>query len=201
MSSSVAVSRFQVDGNLETPVLETVAKGLKANAISQIVDETVEKAVGWTSFRSPYLSAFEERGFVVDPYVVFSLRIDKKAVPAKVFQKQFAEASARRLAESGRPYLSRSEKKMLRDEVSHQLMVRIPATPNVYDLIWNIEDRSVWFFTTLKSANEELESLFSRSFRVTLIRLFPYTMADLTCGLPDSERDSLTRLTPTTFTV
>ena len=200
MSSSVAVSRFLVDGDLEKPVLETVARGLKANAISQIMDETVEKAVGWTSFRNPYLSTFEERGFVVGPYAVFSLRIDKKAVPAKVFQKQFAEASARRLAESGRPYLSRSEKKMLRDEVSHQLMVRIPATPNVYDLIWNIEDRSVWFFTTLKSANEELESFFSRSFRVTLIRLFPFTMADLTCGLSDSQRDSLTRLTPTAFT-
>jgi hypothetical protein len=199
MSSSVSLSRFRVEGTLETPVLETVAKGLTTNAISEVLDESVEKAAGWTSFHSPYLARFDDRGFVVGPYLVFSLRIDKKAIPSKVFQKQFAEASARRLAESGRPYLSRSEKKMLRDEVSHQLMIRIPATPNIYDLIWNLDARSLWFFTTLKSANEELESMFSRSFRLTLIRLFPFTMADLTAGLSEAERDVLSKLTPTRF--
>ena len=199
MSSSVSLSRFRVEGTLETPVLEPVARGLKANAISTVVDEAVEKTVGWTSFHNPYTARFDDRGFVVDPYLVFSLRIDKKTVPAKVFQKQFAEAAARRLVESGRPYLSRSEKKALRDEVSHQLTMRIPATPNLYDLIWSLEAQTLWFFTTLKSANEELESLFSRSFRLTLIRLFPFTMADLTAGLSEAERDVLSKLTPTQF--
>jgi hypothetical protein len=201
MSSSVSVSRFRVEGTLAPPVLETVENGLKANAISEFTDEAVEKAVGWTSFRSPYQAAFQNHDFVIGPYVVFSLRIDKKSIPAKVVQKQFVEASNRRLIESGRPYLSRSEKKLIRDEVSRQLIVRIPATPNVYDLIWSIEAQTVWFFTPLKSANEELESLFSRSFHLTLIRLFPFTMADLTVGLTEAERDALSRLTPTAFTV
>jgi DNA recombination-dependent growth factor C len=199
MSSSVSLSRFRVEGNLSTPVLGTVENGLKANAISEISDETVEKAVGWTSFQRPYQASFQNRDFVIGPYVVFSLRIDKKSIPSKVFQKQFAEASRRRLTESGRPYLSRSEKKMLRDEVAHQLILRIPAVPNVYDLVWSIEGQTIWFFTTLKSANEELESLFARSFHLTLIRLFPFTMADLTAGLNEAERDILSRLTPTAF--
>ncbi len=200
MSSSVSVSRFRVEGTLEKPVLDTVEKGLKTHAISEIVDEAEQKAVGWTSFRTPYRAAFDDRGFVIGPYVVFSLRVDKKSVSSKVFQKQFAEASARRLAESGRPYLSRSEKKMLRDDVTHQLLVRIPATPNVYDLVWHIEAGFLWCFSTLKSANEELESLFSRSFQLTLIRLFPFTMADLNSGLSESERDFLSQLKPTKFT-
>ena len=96
--------------------------------------------------------------------------------------------------------MSKSEKKMIRDEVSHQLIVRVPATPNVYDLVWNIEDKVLWFFSTLKSANEELESMFARSFQLTLIRLFPFTMADLTAGLSDAERDALTKLTPSKMT-
>jgi DNA recombination-dependent growth factor C len=200
MSSSVSVSRFRVEGALAPPFLETVESGLNADAMSEIADESVEKTVGWTSFQHPYQPSFQNRDFVIGPYVVFSLRIDKKAIPSKVFQKMFVEASQRRLAESGRPYLSRSEKKMLRDEVAHQLIMRIPAVPNVYDLVWSIEDQTVWFFATLKSANEELESLFARSFHLTLIRLFPFTMADLAAGLRDAERDSLSRLTPTPFT-
>lgn len=200
MSASVSLSRFRVEGTLEPPVLETVEKGLKAHAISEFGDESVEKAVGWTSFHTPYRADFEDHGFVVGPHAVFSLRIDKKSVPAKVFQKSVAEASARRLAQSGRAYLSKSEKKMIRDEVSQQLIVRMPATPNVYDLVWNIEGKVLWFFSTLKSANEELESMFARSFQLTLIRLFPFTMADLTAGLSDAERDALTKLTPSKMT-
>jgi hypothetical protein len=83
--------------------------------------------------------------------------------------------------------------------VIHTLSLRIPATPNVYDLIWNYEDASVYFFSNLKEANEELETLFAKSFKLTLIRLFPFTMADLNAGLNDADRDILSKLSPTRF--
>ena len=79
------------------------------------------------------------------------------------------------------------------------LSLRIPATPNIYDLIWNYEDASVFFFSNLKEANEELETLFTKSFQVTLIRLFPFTLADFNVGLADPERDVLSTLTQTRF--
>jgi DNA recombination-dependent growth factor C len=201
MSTSVSVSRFRVEGKLEKPEVETIAQGLKQNAISEIEDAAAEKTLGWVPFRNPYRPLFEDRSFVVGEYLVFSLRIDRKSIPSKVIKKEFAEESARRLAKSGRPYLSRSEKKMIRDEVAHRLILRIPATPNLYDLIWSLNQQSLWFFSTLKSANEELETLFAKSFRLTLVRLFPFTMADLTAGLSDAERDLLGRITPTPFTV
>lgn len=199
MSTSVSVSRFRVEGNLEKPEMEAVAKGLKENALSEIEDAAAEKTVGWTPFRTPYRPLFEDRSFVVGEYLVFSLRIDRKSIPSKVLKKEIADASTKRLAESGRLYLSRSEKKMIRDEVAHRLILRIPATPNLYDLIWSLDRRFVWFFSTLKSANEELETLFAKSFRLTLVRLFPFTMGDLTAGLSDTERDSLERISPTQF--
>lgn len=199
MSTSVSVSRFRVEGNLEKPEMEAVAKGLKENALSEIEDAAAEKTVGWTPFRTPYRPLFEDRSFVVGEYLVFSLRIDRKSIPSKVLKKEIADASTKRLAESGRLYLSRSEKKMIRDEVAHRLILRIPATPNLYDLIWSLDRRFVWFFSTLKSANEELETLFAKSFRLTLVRLFPFTLGDLTAGLSDTERDSLERISPTQF--
>jgi recombination associated protein RdgC len=57
----------------------------------------------------------------------------------------------------------------------------------------------LWFFSNLKGANEELETLFSRSFKLKLIRLFPYTMATLASPLSDMEKDVFSRLTPTRF--
>jgi hypothetical protein len=88
---------------------------------------------------------------------------------------------------------------MIKDTVTNMLSLRVPSTPNIYDLVWNFEDGWLWFFTNMKNANEELETLFKNSFNLSLIRLFPYTMADLTAGLSDPERDILNQLSFTHF--
>jgi len=200
LSSSVSVTRYKVEGKLKEPILETVGNGLKKNAIAEIDDAISEKAVGWTSFHKPYHPDFYGSSFVYGKDLVFSLRIDKKSIPAQVLKKHFMIESTRLLAKTGREFLSRNEKADLKDQIVDRLSLRIPATPNVYDLIWSYEESSLWFFSSLKAANEELETLFKHSFDLTLIRLFPYTTADLILGLSDSERDILSNLSPTPFT-
>ena len=63
-----------------------------------------------------------------------------------------------------------------------------------------MEESRLWFFSNLKAANEALETLFLKSFNITLIHLFPYTTADLVLGLESPERDRLAQLEPTKFT-
>ena len=200
LSSTVSLTRYRVDGKIEEPVLETIARALAGNAITEIDDEASEKSVGWTSLESPFQPNFSGSSFVIGPYLVFSLRIDKKTIPAKIVKKHYQVETARRLAETGRDHLARSEKQEIKERVVQMLGMRIPATPNVYDVLWNIEEASLWIYSTQKAANEELETLFAKSFKCNLIRLFPYTIAELTAGLSDMERDALATLSPTRFT-
>ena len=200
LSSTVSITRYRVEGKLEKPVPETMAQCLKKNAIPGIDDDVSEKTVGWTSFDRPFNPDFEGSSFLIGTYFIFSLRIDKKTVPPSLIKKHCAMETARRLAATGRKYLSRDEKRMIKEHVMSVLTLRIPATPNVYDLIWNYEESFLWFFSTLKSANEELETLFFKSFQLPLIRLFPYTTADLVMGLSDTQRDILVKLSATDFT-
>ncbi len=197
LSSSASITRYKVHGKIKPPVLETVAKGLTKNTISDIDNHISEKTVGWTSFEKPYQPDFSGSLFVYGNYFVFSLRIDKKNIAPKILKKHYTVESAKRLADSGREYLSKTEKKMIKDHVINALSLRIPATPNIYDLVWNYEDSSVWFFSNLKAANEELETLFSKSFDLSLIRIFPYTAAYLSADFSDSQRDELQQLSPT----
>jgi hypothetical protein len=199
LSSSVSVTRYKVEGKIKAPILETVARGLKKNAITEIDNQVSEKAVGWTSFHQPFLPEFYGSSFVYGRYLVFSLRIDKKSISTKLLKKHFMIESARLLAKKGREFLSRNEKKALKDRIIDQLSLRIPSTPNVYDIIWDYEESSLWFFSNLKAANEELETLFRHSFDLNLIRLFPFTTADLTLGLSGTERDMLSNLSPTSL--
>jgi len=200
LSASISITRYKVEGQLEAPVLETITAGLKKNSISEIDNQSTEIAVGWTSFENPYQPEFGGSNFAYGAYLVFSLRIDKKSIPSKMIKKHFMIESAQRLSDSSRQYLSRSEKQTIKQQVMDRLNIKIPATPNIYDIIWHYEDSVLWFFSNLKAANEELETLFMRSFDLTLIRMIPYTAAHLSSDLNDSEKDILLKLSPTDFT-
>lgn len=199
LSSSVSVTRYIVNGTLEKPVLDKIHNGLTQNVIQEIDGDDYLKSVGWTSFEHPYLPDFEGSSFSIGTYLVFSMRLDKKSIPPQVIKQRSTIEMSKILAKSDRSFLSRDQKKDIKEHVIHELSQRIPATPQVYDLIWNLEDSWLWFFSNLKAANEELETLFQRSFDLRLIRVFPYTAADRIAGLSDPERDCLNQLTPTHF--
>jgi recombination associated protein RdgC len=199
LSSAVSITRYRVEGKIEGPVIDIVLKGLKKNAITEIDEEAESKAAGWTSFENPFHANFDGSSFVFGNLFVFALRIDRKSIPSKLLKKHLALETSKRLAKTNRRFLSKDEKQALKDKVINDLAIRIPATPNVYDLIWNYEASSLWFYSNLRSANEEIETLFRRSFNMGLLRLFPYTAADTRAGLSDSERDVLIGLSPTHF--
>jgi recombination associated protein RdgC len=199
LSSSVSITPYRVEGKIQEPILDAVANGLKKHAVEEIDNESSDKAIGWSCFNEPFSVDFDRHPFLIGSHFIFSLRIDKKAIPTKIVQKHYALEMKKRLESSGREFLSNSEKKEIKDHVLYQLYMRIPATPNVYDLLWSYESSALWFFSNQKGANEELETLFSRSFKLKLIRLFPYTMATLTSPLSDMEKDVFSKLNPTRF--
>jgi len=200
LSSTVSITPYRVEGKMDQPIMETVARGLKKNAIEDIDKDSADRAVGWACFNEPFSVDFDQHPFLIGTHFVFSMRIDKKTIPAKVVTKYHALEMEKRLKNSGREFLSKTEKKEIKDQVIHMLSMRIPPTPNIYDLVWNYESEELWFLSNLKTANEELETLFTRSFKLKLIRLFPYTMAVLASPLGDAEKDAVNQFTPTRFT-
>jgi DNA recombination-dependent growth factor C len=198
-SNKVSITQYFVQGKIESPIVETITNGLVNHTISEIDQQVSDRAVGWTSFNKPFQPDFSGSSFVYGNYFVFTLRIDKKNITAKVIKKHYTIEAARRMSESGRDYLSKTEKKLIKDHVLNSLSLRIPATPNLYDIVWNLEESSLWFFTNLKTANEELETLFSKSFNLSIIRMFPYTAADMSSNLSDNQRDELQKISPTQF--
>lgn len=200
LSNTVSITRYKIEGEISSSIMDTVSNGLKNHKIIDIDKDVQEMAVGWTTFENPYLTDFETTSFIYGNYIVFSLRIDKKSIPSKMVNKIYSFEVERKLKESDREFLSRNEKKQIKDQVIHSLCLRIPPTPNTYDILWNYEESVLWFFSTQKSANEEFETLFTKSFKLTPIRLFPYTIADLMFNLSDKDRDRITQLSPTKFT-
>lgn len=197
LSSNVSITRYQVLGQLADPLMDTLTRLLTQNAIVEIDDEDMDQSAGWTSFEDPFTPDFTGSTFVMGSQFIFSFRMDKKAIPSKVVNKRYLQTITKLLKESGKDFLARNEKKQIKEDVIRELSLRIPATPNVYDVLWNYEKNSLWFFSTQKTANEAFEIFFTKSFKLNLIRRFPYTAA--LESLTNLEEDMLNRLTPSHF--
>jgi DNA recombination-dependent growth factor C len=197
LSNALSITRYRINGRLNGPITDAVYLGLKKNMLSDIEDTDAAHSAGWTSFQDPFTPSFEGASFVYGNYFVFSLRIDKKIIPSKLVQKHMAIEVAKKCQASGREFLSKNEKKMIRENVISLLGLRIPATPNIYNVLWNYEASLVWFFTHLKRPNEDFETLFKTSFGLTLIRIFPFTFAESAASMSDFDSDLLTALDPT----
>ena len=200
LSPTISLTRYRVHGKIDEPVMETIVNSLKSNIVLEIDNEDAEKSVGWTSFENPFKPHFDSDSIQFGTYMVFSMRIDKKSVPAKTIRKNFDLAVQKKLADESRNYLSRNERKLLKEEIVRSLLLKMPSTPNIYDLLWSYEEGLLWFFTNQKAANEELEVLFSKTFGLILARMFPYTQANYESGLSPEDIDIVSRLTPTNFT-
>ena len=90
LSSSHSMSRYHIEGEIENQVMETIREGLIKNAMPPIERELEEISAGWVPFESPYVPDFEKFSFIFGTVFVFSLRIDKKSIPAKLIQKHMA---------------------------------------------------------------------------------------------------------------
>ena len=115
LSSRMTISRYKVTGQLKSAVHETVYQALKENAMPEVESDGLDPVVGWTSLESPYVPDFEGYSFVFGDYMVFSLRVDKKTIPAKLVKKHLAQQVDKRMKSSGRTYLSKNEKGVIRD--------------------------------------------------------------------------------------
>ncbi|HKL00790.1 MAG TPA: recombination-associated protein RdgC [Desulfotignum sp.] len=196
LSTTLSVSRYHIENTFDSEPMEQVRQGLVKHAIPKLENEYEEISAGWTPYESPYLPDFEKFSFVFGPYFLFSLRIDKKSIPAKLVHKQMAMEIEKKKEKSGRDFISKNEKSEIKEMVMDVLMHKMPSIPNVYDILWNYESADLFVFTTQKAANEFFETIFLKSFNLKPIRIFPYTLVETKSGFSAAQKDRILTLTP-----
>ncbi len=196
ISSTHSISRYHIEGKFETAVMDEVRNGLVKNAIPVIESEYEEISAGWTPVESPYHPDFEKFSFIFGTYFLFSLRIDKKSIPAKLIQKHMALEIEKKKEETGRDFISKNEKTEIKEKIIDVLMFKIPSIPTLYDVLWSYEENMLFLFTTQKAANELFETLFLKSFNLKPIRLFPYTLIEKKSEFSLDQKDRVLSLSP-----
>ncbi|MCP4671483.1 MAG: recombination-associated protein RdgC [Desulfobacula sp.] len=196
ISSTHSITRYSIDGKIEGSINKVVQEGLIKYSIPRMESEYDEITAGWAPLESPYNPDFEKFSFTFGTYFVFSLRIDKKSIPAKLIQKYMAIEIEKKKEKSGRDFISKNEKSEIKELVTDILMNKIPAVPNLYDVLWDFEEKNLYLYTTQKAANEFFETIFLKSFNLKPIRLFPYTIIEAKSLFSNPKKDKFLNLTP-----
>jgi recombination associated protein RdgC len=131
-----------------------------------------EKAAGWVSIENCLDADFPYAAYAQGKYLLFSLRIDRKAIPPSLFRIRVMEAEQRHRTENGQKKLYREQREAIRDSVRLELLSKTLPVPSFFDICWSVTDRILFFSTLSDKTGGELQEMFRESFGLTL---FPHT--------------------------
>ena len=151
-----------------------------------------ERTTGWVPAQDPIATEFRRDQVFFNQYVVFAYRIDKWSLPAPWVKAKTRQAIAQRLPELTaeeaekqkedgklRPSakLSKREKDKIKLEVITEIKHQILPTMKIIDVVWNINECTLRFWSTSPKICDEFVDLFEATFGLKLDPDSPFLMA------------------------
>lgn len=186
LANTVSICQFTVVGALPADnLLEWAGNRLQQHAFQSIEGGSEEQSVGWVQ-----LDDFEATDFALpgsysrDHYLTFSLRRDRRRVPAGLLKAHLERAEQQFLAEHpGLQRVPKPKREELREAVRGALLARTLPVPATFDAVWDTRTGRLTLATLNSQVVELFENLFKTSFDgLRLIAVHPMARA---AGLQD----------------
>ncbi len=197
ISGSASFTRFSIEGELPENPMEFIAQRIAAYSFKDIDDGIEEHSVGWVSVANMFDASFRYASFMNGDYVVLSLRLDERKVSPAVLKKFVQKEEERIKREKQIPRLGRAARVEIKERIKTELTRKAMPVPTVYDLVWNLSESTVIFFTTNRKAHALLEDIFKDCFGLLLIHQIPWVTAQYL--LDPEELGSMEKLVPEIF--
>ena len=179
-NSACSFTRFRILDPVPAGLWPQIPDKLKQFAFRDIDDIPEMQSQGWVCFEdmldSEWVTAPPQKG----AYLVFSLRLDMRRIPAGVVKKHLAVAlrdEKNRMHEQGKTFVSRERKKELKEQVMLRLRMRFLPIPSEFNVLWATDKNEIWFASTQNKMIDLFMEEFLKTFELHLEQLTPYTLA------------------------
>ena len=122
------------------------------------------ETTGWVHINNLCITEFPYEECWFNQYLIFSLRIDNKTLPAKLLRAMLDLRCNEWLAESGREKVPATVRRELREQLELELFPRQLPRVTSHDICWDTSTHIVRFFNTSERVNEIFRILFFRTF-------------------------------------
>jgi DNA recombination-dependent growth factor C len=178
LSSSTSISRFRIKGEVPPDYKERYPLQIRRYSFRYLDEGSIdERSVGWVSMQDVWDNKFKAEEFFKDSLIALSLRVDVRKPPPSALKYYCQQAEADEKARLNKKFLSKTERKQIRERVYLQLLKRAIPRTSAYDMIWNLKTGRVLFSSLNNNLCGEFAELFKKTFGISLIPLFPYTIA------------------------
>ena len=197
VNGSAGFVRFSVEGELPENPWDFIAERVGLFSFKDIDDDYEENSLGWVSIFNMFDSQFRYGSYACGNYVTLALRYDERKVSTAVLRKFVLKEEERIKKEKQIPKIGRTLRVEIKERIKTELTRKALPLPAVYDLVWNLPDATVLFFSTNSKAQGLLEEHFKKSFGLTLLQQVPYMTAQHLLDIEGAER--LSKLSPEIF--
>ena len=196
LSTSASVGYFQVIGSLDSQEkYQDLPEKLAAEGFRSIEQSAEELSTGWVQ-----LDDYDSSDFTApdscwrDHYLCFSLRQDRRRIPAVLLKRQIIKLCDKFLAEQPTMrFVPKGEKEQIRDQARSSLLARTLPTPSFNDVIWDTDRQLLRFCSLGQSTIDGFQGLFHQTFPGLRLQLF-HPLARATQILPEKLREALQRI-------
>jgi hypothetical protein len=186
LSNSTSICQFKLAGDLPAVDLFSWASAnLLKYAFRSIDQGTEELSIGWVHTGNHQQSSFAAPAdFWHDHYLTFSLRQDRRRVPAPLLKVYLQVAEHEFLtANPGYTRVPKQKREELRDAVHASLLARTLPVPTVHDAVWDTDSGILTFTSLGRAMQDAFEALFKKTFPgLRLVAIHPYARAESVVG-------------------
>ena len=181
LNPSCSFTRFRVRDAIPEEFWPTVPEKLKQFVFHDIDDLPEERAFGWVSFDDMLDTTWSQSQPYKGRFIVFSLRLDTRRIPAAVLKKHYTLAlkeEQKRMLELNKKYVARERKRELKEQVILKLRQRFLPIPAEFNVIWSLERNELWFGSTHGKMVDLFMDYFQQSFDLHLEQITPVGLAE-----------------------
>ncbi|HKJ05576.1 MAG TPA: recombination-associated protein RdgC [Geopsychrobacteraceae bacterium] len=175
LAPSASICHFQITGSLpDDTTPDKMVEQLSNQGFKSIEQTSDELSIGWVTLDDPDCGVFSHPEVCRrDHHICFSLRQDRRRVPAALYKRQVAQFSEQFL--ESRPELKRvpkGEMEEIRDRSRSLLMARTLPSPAIYDVNWDTERNIVRFSSLNQKTIETFLGMFHQTFPTLRLNLY-----------------------------
>lgn len=179
-NSSCSFSRFRITDQVTDSHINAIQEKLIQFSFKDIENLPEMQAHGWVCYEDMLDSQWQTAPPQKGAYVLFSLRLDTRRIPAGVIKKHVALAikqEIERLAQNNQKFISRERKKEIREQVMLKLRERFLPVPGEFNVLWNLQNSEIWFASTQPKMIDLFIDFFLTTFDLHMELLTPYNLA------------------------
>ena len=199
LTGSVTAMSYRVQGDVAPGYRDDLLEKLNRKGFREIeINSDQEEASGWVQMEDPFSTTFDLASVFWDRYALFAMRLDTLKIPPATLRLYLRRDMARFLEQVGKERASRDEEENVRDLLIKTLRRRLLPTTKVCEVIWNVDEGDLWFFSASKKLNELFQERFHQAFGLAPIPRNTYGRLE-ELGLDTRELELACELEPTSF--